>query len=342
MSAPRVVLVGATGAVGTVALQVLAERDFPLSSLRVCASERSVGKRIAFNGQQVKIELATPELFAECDIALMAVGSAMSHIYAPMAVAQGCVVVDKSSAFRMDPGVPLVVPEINADDVDGHRGIVAVPNCSTTQMVMALHPLHRVNPIQRVIVDTYQAVSGTGAAAVAELTEQTAQVLAGEPIHPEQYPHQIAFNVLPQVESFLEDGYTQEERKMVEETRKILHAPGIALSATCVRVPVPVSHSEALHIEFERPMPVGEARELLAAFPGVAVVDDPARNEYPLATEATGRDEVFVGRIRQDASHPNGLVMWVVSDNLRKGAATNGVQIAEELVRRNALLRARA
>ncbi len=342
MSAPRVVLVGATGAVGTAALQVLAKRGFPMSSLRLCASERSVGKRIAFDGQQIEVELATPELFAECDIALMAVGSAMSRIYAPMAVAQGCVVVDKSSAFRMDSEVPLVVPEINADDVDAHSGIVAVPNCSTTQLVMVLHPLHRANPINRVVVDTYQSVSGTGAAAMAELTEQTHEVLAGKPTHPEQYPHQIAFNVLPQVESFLVDGYTQEERKMAEETRKIMHAPEIALSATCVRVPVLVSHSEALHIELEHPMSVGEARELLASFPGVVVVDNPQRNEYPLATEATGRDEVFVGRIRQDISHPNGLAMWVVSDNLRKGAATNGVQIAEELVRRDALLRTRA
>ncbi len=339
MSAPRVVVVGATGAVGKVALRVLEERNFPMSSLRVCASERSVGKRVNFRGEELEVELATPAVFANSDIVFTAVGSAMSREFAPMAVERGCVVIDKSAAFRMESSVPLVVPEINPDDVEGHQGILAVPNCSTTQMVMALYPLHCANPIKRVIVDTYQSVSGTGAEAMEELTVQSGQVLRGEATQPEQYPHRIAFNILPQVETFLDDGYTTEERKMRDETRKIMHAPDLALSATCVRVPVPVSHAEALHIEFEQPMSVGEARELLATFPGVSVVDDPLTSTYPMPMDAEGRDEVFVGRLRQDDSHPNGLALWVVSDNLRKGAATNGVQIAEELLRRDALHR---
>ena len=339
MSAPRVVVVGATGAVGKVALRVLEERDFPMSSLRVCASERSVGKRVNFRGEELEVELATPPVFANSDIAFTAVGSAMSREFAPMAVEQGCIVIDKSAAFRMESRVPLVVPEINPGDVEGHQGILAVPNCSTTQMVMALYPLHCANPIRRVIVDTYQSVSGTGAEAMEELAVQSGQVLRGEATQPEQYPHRIAFNILPQVETFLDDGYTTEERKMRDETRKIMHAPDLALSATCVRVPVPISHAEALHIEFEQPMSVGEARELLATFPGVSVVDDPLTSTYPMPMDAEGRDEVFVGRLRQDDSHPNGLALWVVSDNLRKGAATNGVQIAEELLRRDALPR---
>lgn len=341
MADPRVAIVGATGAVGEVALQVLQERQFPLSSLRLCASGRSVGKHIAFGGEELAVEMATPELFAECDIALISVSADISRVLAPMAVAQGCVVIDDSSAFRMEPNVPLVVPEVNADDVEGHEGILAIPNCSTTPLVMALTPLHRVSPVKRVIADTYQSVSGTGKAAVAELITQSRQVLDGEATVPEQYPHQIAFSVLPQVEHFREDGYTNEEWKMRVETRKIMHAPAIALSATCVRVPVALSHSEAVHVEFERPITPSEARELIEAFPGVTVIDDPASSAYPLALDAAGLDDVFVGRVRTDDSHPNGLAMWVVSDNLRKGAATNAIQIAEELVKRGALLRTR-
>ena len=341
MSDPRVVIVGATGAVGQVALQVLAERNFPMESLRLCASPRSYGKRIKFRGAELVVEEATPELFAECDIAFIAVSASVSRQLSPVAVQQGCVVINKSAAFRMEPGMPLVVPEINAADIEAHQGILSVPNCSTTQMVMALYPLHRANPIKRVVVDTYQSVSGTGSAAMEELTRQSHQVLEGRPAEASVYPHQIAFNLLPQIDSFLDDGYTGEERKMVEETRKIMHAPQIAISATCVRVPVPIAHSEAVHVEFERPMTPQEARGLLAAFPGVVVVDDPQRSQYPMPVNAAGRDEVFVGRVRQDSSHPNGLAMWVVSDNLRKGAATNGIQIAEELVKRKALLRQR-
>ena len=341
MSALRIALVGATGAVGEVFLQVLEERRFPLSSLRLCASPRSVGKRLRFRGQELPVELASKQLFAECDIAFISVTADVSRELIPLAVEAGCVAIDDSSAYRMEPHVPLVVPEVNAGDIDGHRGILAIPNCSTTPMVMALHPLRRVNPIVRVVVDTYQSVSGTGRAAVDELRQQSEQVLAGQQVHPEQYPHQIAFNVLPQVEPFLEDGYTREERKIAQETRKIMHEPEMAVSATCVRVPVPVGHSAAVHVEFKRPMSVAEARELLTATPGVTVMDDPASNVYPMPINAAGKDDVFVGRIRQDASHPNGLAMWVVSDNLRKGAATNAVQIAEELVARRALVKQR-
>ena len=330
----NIALVGATGAVGQVFLRVLEERSFPVKSLRACASPRSLGKRLTFRSQELQVEEATPELFAECDLAFISVSADISRRLAPQAVEVGCVVIDDSAAFRMEPDVPLVVPEVNADDVEGHRGILAIPNCSTTQMVMALYPLHRANPVRRVVVATYQSVSGTGGAAMEELRRQSRQVLEEQPTAPEQYPHQIAFNVLPQIDSFLESGYTMEEQKMVQETRKIMHAPELALSATCVRVPVTVGHSEALHVEFDRPMDVAEARALLDAFPGVTVVDDPADHGYPMPVDAAGLDDVFVGRIRRDASHPNGLALWVVSDNLRKGAATNAVQIAEELVRR--------
>ena len=342
MSEPRVAIVGATGAVGQVALQVLEERNFPVGGLRLCASERSVGQRIAFGGRDYEVELATPQLFAECDLALISVSAAVSRELVPMAVAQGCVVIDDSSAFRMQPNVPLVVPEVNAADVEAHEGILSIPNCSTTPVVMALWPIHQVNPVRRIVADTYQSVSGTGKAAVAELRTQSAQALNGQPVAAEQYPHQIAFNVIPQVEGFLDDGYTNEERKMREETRKIMHAPDIAVSATCVRVPVMVSHSEALHVEFERPVSPQDARALMDGFPGLTIVDDPAASAYPMPIDAQGRDEVYVGRIREDSSLPGGLAMWVVSDNLRKGAATNAVQIAEELLKRGALLRSTA
>jgi aspartate-semialdehyde dehydrogenase len=232
----------------------------------------------------------------------------------------------------MKPDVPLVVPEVNGADAFGHRGIIANPNCSTIQMVVALYPLHQVNPLQRVVVDTYQSVSGTGSAAIDELDVQTRRLLAGEPIEPSVYPHQIAFNVLPHIDVFLDNGYTKEEWRMVEESRKIMHAPGLPVSATTVRVPVPVGHSEAVHAEFTRPFPPDAARALLARAPGVCVVDEPAAGRYPLASFAAGRDEVFVGRIRADASHPRGLALWIVADNVRKGAALNAVQIAELLV----------
>ena len=334
----RIAVIGATGAVGQVFLRILEERAFPIGSLRVCASERSLGKSLTVNGREHVVELATPELLAEIDIAFISASGDVSREMAPIAVQQGALVIDDSSAFRMDPAVPLVVPEVNVDDLRGHRGIVSIPNCTTTPLVMALKPLHDVNPVKRVITDTYQSVSGTGAAAVDELLTQSQRVLDGGPAQPEQYPHQIAFNALPQVESFIENGYTTEEMKVVNETRKILHAPEMEISATCVRIPVTVSHSEAVHIEFTRPLEPAEVREILSAFPGITVVDDPPSNAYPMAIDAEGHDDVFVGRIRRDISHPNGIAMWIVSDNLRKGAGLNAIQIAEEVLSRELLL----
>ena len=337
MTLPRVLLVGATGAVGQEFLRVLEMRRFPMASLRLSASRRSRGKRIRFMSQELSVEETTPDVFIDSDLVFISVSSTISQELVPIAVEAGAVVVDDSAAFRMESHVPLVVPEINAADLDDHKGITAIPNCSTTQMVMALYPIHKVNPIRRIVVDTYQSVSGTGRDAMDELEEQTRYGTGTGTPPPRVYPHQIAFNVLPQIDSFLEGGYTKEERKMVEETRKIMHAPDIAISATCVRVPVYISHSEAIHVELTQPMSPDEARKILMETPGVEVVDDPSAGIYPLALSAAGRDEVFVGRIRQDSSHPNGLAMWVVSDNLRKGAALNAVQIAEELVARKLL-----
>ena len=338
MDACRVAVIGATGAVGKVFLDILVERSFPTSSIRLCASKRSVGKTIKVKGQELSVEEATPQLLSEVDIAFISASGAVSRELAPIAVQQGALVIDDSSVFRMDADVPLVVPEVNADDIRNHRGIISIPNCSTTPLVMALKPLNDINPIKRVIADTYQSVSGTGAAAVEELWTQSRQVLEGDDVEPSEYPHQIAFNALPHLEPFLDNGYTNEEMKVRNETRKILHSPDIAISATCVRVPVAVSHSEAVHVEFSRPISPDEVREVLSGFPGIKVVDDPASNVYPMPIDAAGRDEVFVGRIRQDISHPNGIAMWIVSDNLRKGAALNALQIAEEVVSRGLLL----
>ena len=338
MDGCRVAIIGATGAVGRVSLRILEEREFPASSLRLCASERSIGKRLTVNGREHVVEQATPELLGEVDIAFISTTAAVSRELAPIAVQQGALVIDDSSAFRMEPDVPLVVPEINAEDLRDHRGIVSIPNCTTTPLVMALKPLHDVNPVKRVVVDTYQSVSGTGAAAVDELLTQSRQVLDGRPARLEQYPHQIAFNAIPQVETFTENGYTTEEMKVRNETRKILHAPDIEISATCVRVPVTVSHSEAVHVELTHPMDPAEVREVLSAFPGITVVDDPQSDVYPMAVDAEGHDDVYVGRIRRDMSHPNGIAMWIVSDNLRKGAGLNAIQIAEEILSRELLL----
>ena len=333
----RIAVVGATGAVGRVFLKILEERTFPASYIRLCASKRSHGKTLTVNGQELTVEETTPDSFRDIDIAFISASGDVSRQFAPIAVEAGALVIDDSSAFRMDPDVPLVVPEINADDLEHHKGVTAIPNCSTTQMVMALYPLHKVNPIRRIIVDTYQSVSGTGAAAMEELRVQTGQVLQGQDTQAQAYPHQIAFNLLPHIEPFMEDGYTREEWKMAVETRKIMHAPDIAISATCVRVPVYISHSEAVHIELTEPMSPEEAREILSQFPGVKVVDDPPSNIYPMPWDGADKDEVFVGRIRRDASNPRGLAMWVVSDNLRKGAALNAIQIAEEVLNREML-----
>ncbi len=330
----RVAIVGATGMVGQEFTKVLVQRNFPMASVRLYASDRSAGRKLVVKQQELEVVETNHDSFKEIDIALFSAGAEISRYFSPIAAQAGAVVIDNSAAFRMVPSVPLVVPEVNAEDAMWHKGIIANPNCSTIQMVVALNPLHKVNPIKRIVVDTYQSVSGTGAAAVEELTTQAKQVLAGQPAIPHVYPHQIAFNILPEIDVFLDNGYTKEEWKMVEETRKIMHAEGLAVSATCVRVPVFIGHSEAVHVEFSQPMSPDEARRILAQAPGVKVLDDTAISLYPQPWSAAGTDDVFVGRIRRDASNPSGLVMWVVADNVRKGAALNAVQIAEVMAER--------
>ena len=339
MADPRVTIVGATGAVGTVALAVLAERAFPMSRLRLTASPRSVGRKLEFAGERISVEETTPHVFDESDIAFISATDEISRDMAIAARERGCVTIDDSGVWRMDPQVPLVVPEINADDVDGHQGILSIPNCSTTPLVMVLDALRAEAGIERVVAATYQSVTGTGTAALVELEQQTRSLLDGGAARAEQYPHQIAFNLLPHIGSLGENGYYSEEAKMLNETRKILHEPDLPVSTTCVRVPVRVSHSEAVHVAFDRPIAAARARELLGAYPGIVVVDDPANAGYPMPIDGADRDEVFVGRIREDTALPNGLALWLVCDNLRKGAATNAVQIAEEIVKRDAWLR---
>jgi len=334
MKGYKVAIVGATGLVGQEFIRILEQRNFPMASIELLASDRSAGKKLLVGSREVEVNEATSESFTGIDIALFSAGTEVSRHLSPIAAKSGAVVIDNSSAFRMVPTVPLVVPEVNPEDIKWHKGIIANPNCSTIQMVVALYPLHQVNPIKRIVVDTYQAVSGTGAAAVDELTKQVKQVLNGQNVIPHVYPHQIAFNVLPEIDVFLDNGYTREEWKMMEETRKIMHADDIAISATCVRVPVFTGHSEAIHIEFSQLMLPDEAERILAQAPGVKILDDPPISLYPQPWPVAGTNEVFVGRIRRDASCPNGLTMWVVADNLRKGAALNAVQIAEEMVER--------
>lgn len=331
----NVAIVGATGLVGQEFIKVLGQRNFPMSSLQLFASDRSAGRRLTVDDEEIEVRETTPQSFDDIDIALFSAGSEISHHFAPIAVQSGAVVIDNSAAFRMEPDVPLVVPEVNAEDIKNHNGIIANPNCSTIQLVVALYPLHRVNPIKRFIVDSYQAVSGTGAAALEELSEQARAVLEGRSVVPHVYPHQIAFNILPEIDLFLDNGYSKEEWKVIEESRKIMHAENIAISATCVRVPVFIGHSEAIHIEFSEPMSPDTARRILAEAPGVKVLDDPNISLYPQPWSVAGSDEVFVGRIRRDASNDRGLVMWVVADNLRKGAALNAIQIAETAVERS-------
>jgi len=334
MKGLHVAIVGATGLVGQEFIKVLEQRNFPTSSIRLLASDRSAGRKLFVNHEEVEVKETTSQSFDHVDIALFSAGAEISNHFSPIAARAGVVVIDNSAAFRMDPEVPLVVPEVNAEDIKEHKGIIANPNCSTIQMVVALYPLHRVNPIKRVIVDTYQAVSGTGAAAMEELSEQARLVLEGRSVVPHVYPHQIAFNLLPEIDLFLDNGYTKEEWKMVEETRKIMHAEEMAISAICVRVPVFIGHSEAIHIEFSEPMSPETARRILAEAPGVKVLDEPNISLYPQPWSVAGSDDVFVGRIRRDASHSCGLAMWVVADNLRKGAALNAIQIAETMIGR--------
>ena len=332
----RVAVVGATGAVGPEVLSILADRRFPASDVVPFASARSAGTRVEYAGEQLEVRELTEDSLAGFDLALFSAGGGTSKRFAPEAVRRGCVVVDKSSAFRMDPQVPLVVPEVNGAAIEAHRGIIANPNCSTIQLVCALKPLHDAARVVRMQIATYQAVSGTGSRAVDELRSQSLASLQGETVRADVYPHPIAFNALPQCDVF-EGDETIEESKLVRETHKIMDDDSIGISATCVRVPVWRSHSEAVWIETERPLAPAEARELLAAAPGVTVVDDPADALYPLAIDAAGRDDVLVGRIREDPSHERCLNLWIVGDNLRKGAATNAVQLAELLVERGLL-----
>lgn len=342
MKGYKVAIVGATGLVGQEFIKVLEQRNFPTDSIQLLASERSVGKKLFVAHQEIEVKETTSESFKGIDIALFSAGAEISRYFSPIAAQSGAVVIDNSAAFRMVDTVPLVVPEINPEDIKWHKGIIANPNCSTIQMVVAIYPLHKVNPIKRLVITTFQSVSGTGSAAVDELTAQVKQVLDGQTTIPHVYPHQIAFNVLPEIDVFLDNGYTKEEWKMVEETRKIMHAYDTAISATCVRVPVLIGHSEAVNIELSQPMSPDEARRILAQAPGVKIMDDPVISLYPQPWSAAGTDEVFVGRIRRDASHANGLVMWIVADNIRKGAALNAVQIAEELVKREWIRPSRA
>ncbi len=330
-----VAVVGATGVVGRTMVDVLLEREFPIGELRLLAS-RSAGRTARVGERDVPIGAATPDAFEGVDIALFSAGGDVSTQLAPEAARRGATVIDNSSAWRMDPAVPLVVSQVNPDDLAWHEGIVANPNCSTMQLVPVLMALRDAVGLERVVVDTYQSVSGTGADAIAELEGQVRAHAAGTPKEASVYPHPIGFNALPEIDVFLDNGYTKEEWKVVTESRKILHLPELRLSCTAVRVPVFVSHSEAVHVETTRPLTPERARELFAAVPGVVVEDDPAAHRYPLATEAAGRDEIFVGRVRQDPSLPDdrGLALWVVSDNLRKGAATNAVELAELLVAR--------
>ncbi len=342
-----IAVVGATGAVGAEFLRIVEQRYAPASQeapdknrmprLRLMASKRSAGKRITVGGNELVVEEATPDSFEGVDVAFISASSAVSRDLAHHAVAAGAVVIDDGSAFRMEANVPLVVPEVNGGDVEWHQGIISIPNCSTTPLVMAVHPLRNLSPIRRIIADTYQSVSGAGASLVANLREQSARLVHADHGATASEPGQIAYNLIPQIDRFMDTGYTYEEQKMRQESQKILHDPDLQISATCVRVPVYVSHSAAVHLEFERPVSVGEAREALASMPGLTVLDDPASNSYPMPWDVSGEDDVFVGRIRQDISNPNGLAMWIVSDNLRKGAALNSLQIAEELVARGRL-----
>jgi len=330
---PHVAVVGATGAVGIEMIKTLEKRKFPVGQLTLLASARSVGKQLRFRGEDVTVKELKKDSFAGIEIALFSAGGGISKEYAPIAAQAGCVVVDNSSAFRMDEKVPLVVPEINASDIKWHKGIIANPNCTTAITLMALYPLHRAFYCKRIFASSYQAVSGTGAKAIAELERQVDQVVKGQPVTREVYPHQIAFNVLPHVDSFLPTGYTKEEMKMENEGRKIMHHPNFRASVTCVRVPVYRAHSVAVSAEFEKPATPEAALEVLRKAPGLDVVDNPAKCEYPLPLYQAEKYNCAVGRLRRDCAMDNGLCFWVSGDQLLKGAALNAVQIAEELLK---------
>lgn len=332
----NVAVVGATGAVGQQIVRLLEERDFPVKTLKLLSSARSAGKKVLFKGQEVTVEEATPDSFDGVHIALFSAGGDISKALAPHAVRHGAVCIDNTNAFRMDPNTPLVVPEVNSDRIADHNGIIANPNCSTIQMVAALKPLYDRYGIDRIIASTYQAVSGAGNQAIDELKRQSKSVLEGEEVTPDILPvgslpvkHQIAFNVIPQIDKFQDNGYTLEEMKMVNETKKIMEDESIHVTTTCVRVPVVYGHSESVYVELKQDYDLDEVKTLLQHAPGITLVDDPANQAYPLATEAAGKNDVFIGRLRRDLGHERGLNMWIVSDNLLKGAAWNAVQIAE-------------
>ncbi|MDB4867802.1 MAG: aspartate-semialdehyde dehydrogenase [Cohnella sp.] len=332
----NVAVVGATGAVGEQILRLLAERSFPIKSMKLLSSARSAGTKISFQGRELTVEEATPESFRDVDIALFSAGTDVSKALIPHAVQHGAVCIDNTNAYRMDPETPLVVPEVNIDQISGHKGIIANPNCSTIQMVAALKPLYDRYGISRIIVSTYQAVSGAGAKAINELTRQSREILDGNDAKPDILPvsslpvkHQMAFNVIPQIDKFQDNGFTLEEMKMIRETKKIMGDDTLEITATCVRVPVVYSHSESVYVELKQDFDIGEIKSLLADAPGIVLVDDPDNQRYPLATDAAGQNEVFVGRIRRDLSNSRALNLWIVSDNLLKGAAWNAVQIAE-------------
>jgi len=336
----NVAVVGATGAVGEQIIKLLETRNFPINNVKFLSSARSAGKKLTFKGQEYVLEEAKPESFDGVEIALFSAGGDVSKVLAPEAAKRGAVCIDNTSAFRMDPNTPLVVPEVNPEQIKEHNGIIANPNCSTIQMVAALKPLHDRYTIKRIIVSTYQAVSGAGARAIQETLRQTRAVLDEQEVNPDVLPvgglpvkHQIAFNAIPQIDKFTENGYTYEEMKMTNETKKIMGDDSIEVSATCVRIPVIYGHSESVYVEFEQQFDVEEVKSLLADAPGVTLVDDPANQQYPLATDAAGKPDVFVGRIRRDITSEKGLNMWIVSDNLLKGAAWNAVQIAEYIAK---------
>ena len=331
---PHVAVVGATGAVGIEMLKTLEKRGFPVGQLTLLASSRSVGKKLKFHGQEVEVRDLSKASFEGIEVALFSAGASISRQFAPMAAQAGCVVIDNSSAYRMDDKVPLVIPEINPSDVEWHQGIIANPNCTTAIALMALYPLHQAFGCRRIFASSYQAVSGTGAKAILELQQQVQQVVNGHTVTREVYPHQIAFNVLPHVDSFLPSGYTKEEMKMENEGRKIMHHPTFRASVTCVRVPVYRAHSIAVSAEFEKPASVEAARDVLKKAPGLQVIDEPASNRYPLPLYQAEQYDCAVGRLRKDCAMDNGLAFWVSGDQLLKGAALNAVQIAEELLSR--------
>lgn len=333
----RVAILGATGAVGTELLELLEKRNFPLSDLRLLASARSAGSHLLFKGEKRLVEEVSDRAFDGMDIVLASAGGSISRTWAPKAVAAGAVVIDNSSAFRMDPAVPLVVPEVNADAAAEHRGIIANPNCTTILMSVAVYPLHQVQPIRRIVAATYQSASGAGARAMEEVKVQAQAILHGQTPSAEIFPYPLAFNLFPHNSPLNEQGYCEEELKMVNETRKIFAAPDLRITATCVRVPVLRAHSEAINLEFDQPFSVAQAREILSRAPGIKLVEDWSANHFPMPIEASGQDDVFVGRIRQDLSHPCGLELWLCGDQIRKGAALNAVQIAELLVQKNLL-----